>query len=44
MTFCELLDDPDRRNQMARAAAAVMNANRGATQTTINELRTTIIP
>lgn len=37
-TLCDLLEDPDRRNELGRNAAAVMKANRGATEKTINEL------
>lgn len=37
-TFCDLLEEPDRRDELGRNAAAVMKANRGATDKTINEL------
>jgi len=35
----DLLEDPDRRRELGRNAAAVMKANRGATRRTIEELR-----
>lgn len=34
----DLLENPDRRRELGRNAAAVMNANRGATQTAIRHL------
>lgn len=37
-TFCDLLENPDRRDELGRNAAAVMKANRGATGKTIDEL------
>lgn len=35
----DLLEDPDRRRELGRNAAAVGSSNRGATRKTINELR-----
>ena len=35
----DLLENPDRRRELGRNAQAVMNANRGATQRTTDELR-----
>ncbi|HEX6280381.1 MAG TPA: 3-deoxy-D-manno-octulosonic acid transferase [Pyrinomonadaceae bacterium] len=38
-TFCDLLDERERREELGRNARAVMEANRGATEETIRELR-----
>jgi 3-deoxy-D-manno-octulosonic-acid transferase len=36
--FLDLLEDPDRRTELGRNAAAVMKANRGATKMTVDQL------
>ena len=37
-TLCDLLEEPDRRDELGRNATAVMKANRGATERTLNKL------